>query len=388
MEKRDYYEVLGVDRGADAAACKRAYRQLALKYHPDRNPNSREAEEKFKEASEAYSVLSDPEKRQIYDQFGHQGLAGNGAAGGYTVNDFSDLFGDILGDLFGVGSSRGRSGARRGDDLQYELEIPFEDAVFGCTQEISIPRNEACERCSGSGCEPGTRRAACGTCGGRGQIYTRQGFLTLSRTCSRCRGSGQAIQHPCGTCRGAGKSRVQRKRKVEIPAGVDDDTRIRLTGEGDAGSGGGPRGDLYVLIHVRGNDVFTREENDLHCQVRINVAQAALGTRVMVPTLEGGEEITLSPGTQAGTRRLLRGKGVPHFRSGRRGNLYAHVEVVVPRSLTSQQRALFQQLETALDPEPHADAHENGFFEKLKEGLRNPFAHRTDPPPGEDRPKA
>lgn len=364
MAKRDYYEVLGVGRDTGEADCKRAYRQLAMKYHPDRNPDSKEAEEKFKEASEAYSVLSDPEKRRLYDQFGHEGLASNG---GFNVNDFSDLFGDVFRDFFG-GGSRGRSRAQRGDDLQYELEIDFEDAVFGCSKEIRIPRTESCERCSGSGREPGSRSSSCNTCGGRGQVYTQQGFFTMSRTCSRCRGSGQVIERPCLTCRASGQQRVQRKRRIEIPAGVDQGSRMCLPGEGNAGSNGGPRGDLYVIIHVREHEIFRREDADLHCQVRINVAQAALGARVRVPTLEGEETHTVKPGTQSGARLLLRGKGVPHVRGSRRGNLYAHIEVDIPKTLNHGQRALFEQLGKALESDPQPPG--NGFFGKLRDGLR------------------
>jgi molecular chaperone DnaJ len=356
-QQRDYYEVLGVGRGADGGECKRAYRKLAMKYHPDRNPDSKDAEEKFKEASEAYSVLSDPEKRQIYDQYGHEGLSAR--TGGFNTSDFPDIFG------MGRG---GRSGSRRGDDLQYELEIDFEDAVFGCSKEIRIPRTESCERCDGSGCEPGTRRVSCGTCGGRGQVYSQQGFLTMSRTCSRCRGTGQMIQRPCSSCRGSGLEQVQRTRRIDIPAGVDTGNRMRLAGEGNAGSSGGARGDLYVLIHVRRHDVFRREEADLHCRVKINVSQAALGARIKVPTLEGEETHTVRPGTQSGSRLLLRGKGVPKLRGSRRGDLYAHLDVDIPKRLNRDQRALFERLGEALEADPQPA--DGGFFGKLREGLR------------------
>lgn len=363
-EKRDYYEVLGVERGASAEECKRAYRRLAMKFHPDRNPDSKTAEESFKEASEAYGVLSDPEKRQAYDRFGHAGLSGNG---GFNATDFPDIFGDILSDFFGTGSRR-RSGASRGDDLQYELEISFEDAVFGCSKELRIPRAESCDRCDGSGCEPGSRRAACGDCGGRGQIHTQQGFFSLSRTCPRCRGAGQVIQQPCSTCRGAGLQQVRRKRNLDIPAGVDDGTQMRLTGEGNAGRNGGPRGDLYVLIRVDEHDVFRRENSDLHCTVRINIAQAALGSPIQVPTLEGGEVHTVKPGTQSGTHLLLRGKGVAQVRGRRRGDLYAHLEVDVPKRLTADQRRLLEELGKTFDgPSPPP---QNGIFSKIRDGLR------------------
>lgn len=363
VEKRDYYEVLGVGHGAGEAECKRAYRKLAMKYHPDRNPGSREAEEKFKEASEAYSVLSDPEKRRVYDQFGHAGLSGNGGA---SAPDFTDIFSDIFGDFFGMGS-RGRSTARRGDDLQYELEIDFEDAIFGCSKELRIPRDESCHRCSGSGCEPGSRKVTCNTCGGQGQVGIQRGFFTMRQTCSRCRGAGQIIQSPCTTCRGRGMERVQRTRKVEIPAGVDEGTQMRLTGEGSAGGNRGPRGDLYVLIHVREHEIFSRDGTDLTCTVRVNVAQAALGAKVAVPTLEGEETHSVRPGTQSGSRLTLPGRGVPAIRGRRRGNLYADIEVEIPKTLNREQRALFEKLgETLANGQKHTD---NGLLGKLRDKL-------------------
>lgn len=366
MEKRDYYEVLGVSRDADATACKRAYRKLAMQYHPDRNPDSRDAEEKFKEASEAYSVLSDPEKRARYDQFGHAGLAGNGGFNGSDLQDiFSEFFGD-LGDIFGTGSRRG-SRARRGDDLQYELEISFEDAVFGASKEIRLPRTEACDRCDGSGCEPGSRRGHCGNCGGRGQVVTQQGFFTMSRTCSRCGGSGQVIQQPCHRCRGRGVQQTQSNRTIHIPAGVDNEMRLQMRGSGNAGVNGGPSGDLYVLIRVRGHEVFERKDSDLHCRVKVNVAQAALGAKVSVPTLEGEEVHSIKPGTQSGDRLFIRGKGVPHVRGSQRGNLYAHVDVEVPKRLSRQQRELFEQLGASLETD-RSDS-DRGFFGKLRDGL-------------------
>ena len=359
-EKRDYYEVLGVGRNADESECKSAYRKLAMKYHPDRNPDSKEAEEKFKEASEAYGVLSDPEKRSRYDQFGHAGLSGNG---GFNASDFPDIFGDFFGDIFGMGRG-GRSGARRGDDLQYELDLDFEEAVFGCTKEVRVPRIEECDLCNGTGCEPGTRKVNCGTCGGRGQIYTQQGFFTMSRTCSRCRGTGQIVQKPCSSCNGDGLNRVQRKRRVDIPAGVDEGNRMRLPGEGNSGANGGPRGDLYVLIHVREHKLFRRDEADLHCTVHINVAQAALGAKVSVPTLEGDETHNVKPGTQSGSRLLLRGRGIPKLRGSRRGDLYAHVEVDIPQRLTRDQRKLFEELGQALEGESKQS--DGGLFGKFR----------------------
>ena len=367
VQKRDYYDVLGVPRGADEAQCKRAYRKLAMKHHPDRNPGSKEAEEKFKEASEAYSVLSDPEKRQVYDQYGHEGLAGGGM-GGFNASDFPDIFGDIFGDFFGTSSRRGRSRATSGDDLLYELEIDFEDAAFGCSREIQIPRNETCEDCDGSGAAPGTRPVHCNRCGGRGQVQTQQGFFVMSRTCSTCRGTGQIIEQLCPTCAGRGLRQVQRKRAVDIPAGVDDGMRLRLSGEGGVGSNGGPRGDLYVQIHVREHEIFKREDADIHCHVSINVAQAALGAKVAIPTLEGEEIHTIKPGTQSGARLMLRGKGIQHVRGSRRGDLYAHVDVEIPKRLNREQRELFEQLGTTLTVEQTSD--EDSFFDKLRDGFR------------------
>ena len=367
VQKRDYYEVLGVPRGADEAQCKRAYRKLAMKHHPDRNPGSKEAEEKFKEASEAYGVLSDPEKRQVYDQYGHEGLAGGGM-GGFNASDFPDIFGDIFGEFFGTSTRRGRSRAKSGDDLLYELEIDFEDAAFGCSKEIQIPRNETCESCDGSGAEPGTRPVQCNRCGGRGQVHTQQGFFMMSRTCSSCRGTGQIIQQHCTICGGRGLRQIQRKRKVDIPAGVDDGMRLRLSGEGGVGSNGGLRGDLYVQIHVGEHEIFRREEADIHCDVRINVAQAALGAKVAIPTLEGEETHTIKPGTQSGARLMLRGKGIQHVRSSRRGDLYAHVDVEIPKKLSREQRELFEQLGAVLGA--GQDPEEESFFENLRDRFR------------------
>lgn len=364
-QKRDFYEVLGVGRGADASACKRAYRKLAVKYHPDRNPGSKEAEEKFKEASEAYSVLSDPDKRRLYDQFGHEGLSGR--AGGFNPGDFPDIFGDIFGDLFG-GSGRSRNRRQRGDDLQYELEIDFEEAVLGCVKELVIPRVEHCDECSGTGCAPGTSRTRCAPCRGTGQVSMRQGPFMMSRTCSRCRGEGQVVERPCGPCSGHGMRRVDRKRKVTIPPGVDTGNRVRMTGEGSAGRNGGPPGDLYVLIHVRNHDVFERDGADLHCRVRINVAQAALGSKVKVPTLDGDETHTVRPGIQSGDRLRLRGKGVQHLQRRRRGDLYAHIDVDIPKKLNRPQRELFEKLGQALEAD--GSGSDTGFFGKLREGLR------------------
>ena len=364
MAKRDYYEVLGLERGASSDDVKKAYRRLAMKFHPDRNDGDASAEEKFKEASEAYSILGDPEKRRTYDQFGHAGLSGNG---GFSASDFPDIFGDLFGDLFGSGR-RGRQGRRRGEDLQYQLDLDFEEAVFGCSKELRIPRIDRCDECEGSGCEPGTSKVRCRPCGGRGQVHVQQGFFTMSRTCSQCRGTGQIIAHPCMSCRGEGVRQVQRKRRVDIPAGVDDGNRMRLAGEGNVGPNGGPRGDVYVLVHVREHDIFERDQSDLHCTVKINVAQAALGGRVRIPTLGGDRVHSVRPGTQPGARLRLRGEGIPRLRGGRRGDLYAHIEVEIPKKLNRDQRALFERLGKALDGESRSP--DGSLFGKFRHGRK------------------
>ena len=363
VAKRDYYEVLGVGRDCSAQELKSAYRKLAMQYHPDRNPGSKQAEEKFKEASEAYSVLSDADKRARYDRFGHDGLAGSGFQPG-DFSDFSEVFGDLFSDFFG-GGRRQRNRPRRGSDLQYELEIDFEGAVFGFSTDIQFPRTEACARCSGAGAEPGSGRAACGACGGRGQVYYQQGFFSVGRTCSACQGAGQVIRNPCKSCSGAGSQRKERKLKVNIPPGVDHGARLRLSGEGESGPNGGPKGDLYVLVHVREHEIFHREKYDLHCRVPINVAQAALGAEIEAPTLEGGEPLKIRPGTEPGARYKLRGKGVPHLNSGRRGDLYVHAAVSIPKKLTAEQRKLFERLGESL-PAENAPADKN-FFDKLRD---------------------
>ena len=370
MAKRDYYEVLGIDRGAAPEVVKTAYRKLAMKYHPDRNPGDRSAEERFKEAAEAYSVLGDQDKRSRYDQFGHAGVSGAGQ-GGFNPQDFSD-FTDIFGDFFGFsdlfGGSGGRRRTRRGSDLQYELEIDFEEAVFGLHTEIQFPRLETCDLCSGSGAKPGTSPRACPTCGGRGQVYYQQGFFSVGRTCSACQGAGRVNEHPCDACRGAGSRRRQRKLKINVPPGVDTGTRLRLTGEGEAGGPGASPGDLYVLLRVRDHPVFHREDHDLHCEVPINIAQAALGADIQVPTLEGEEKLEIKAGVQSGSRFRLKGKGVPHVNSHRSGDLVVHIKVAVPPKLTSDQRKHFEALLELL-PANHEPS-EKGVFEKVKDFFR------------------
>lgn len=367
--KRDYYEVLGVGRDADEPALKSAYRKLALKFHPDRNPNDQEAEERFKEAAEAYSVLSDPQRRAAYDRFGHQAVQGAAGAGGFdssSFQDFSDIFGDFFGfgDLFGGGSRR-RNRAQRGDDVRYDLEISFEDAIRGVTVDIQVPRLEECGRCRGKGAEPEDGLTTCPMCRGRGELVYQQSFLSVRRTCSQCGGRGQIIRRPCRECRGEGYLRVERKLKVNIPAGVDTGTRLRLSQEGQPGVNAGPPGDLYVVLKVAEHPIFERHEDDLHCTVPINIAQAALGTEVDILTFDGLQTVKIPEGSQGGAKLKLRGLGVPRINSSGRGDLYVHVDVKVPSKLTREQRRLFEQLRETLPAEN--EPQERGFLDKVKD---------------------
>jgi molecular chaperone DnaJ len=351
--KRDYYEVLGVERTASDQEIKSAYRKLAMKYHPDRN-SAEDAEDKFKECSEAYAVLSDQEKRAVYDRYGHAGVesGGAGAGGGFgfdpsTFQDFSDIFGDLFGfgDMFGGG--RRRSRGQRGPDLRYDLTLEFEEAVFGHETTADIRRHETCETCDGNGAAPGKGPVTCRTCGGRGQVVSsRQGFLNFSvaRTCPACGGTGQVITDPCPTCKG--QQRVVKERTIEItvPAGVEDGTRIRYAGQGEAGVNGGPAGDLYVILHVKEHKLFARDGKDLHCAVPISFTQAALGAEIKIPTLEGDHTLKIPEGTQSGTVFRIRGKGVPVVNSRGKGDLFVEVKVNTPAKLTKHQRELLQQL--------------------------------------------
>jgi molecular chaperone DnaJ len=367
VSKRDYYEVLGVSRDADDQAVKSAYRRLALEHHPDRNPDNKDSEERFKEAAEAYSVLSDPQKRSAYDRFGHQGVQGAGGAGfdGAGFTDLSDILGEFfgMGDMFGGGRRRG--GPQRGDDLRYDLEIEFERAVFGMTAEIQAPRLEACKHCKGKGAEPGIGSTTCPTCRGRGEVLYQQSFLSIRRTCGQCNGAGEIIKKRCTVCAGEGYRRVDRKIKVNIPAGVDNGTRLRLSQEGNPGPNGGPPGDLYVIIKVRDHAIFDRHGNDLHCRLPVNVAQAALGAEIEVATLDGVERVKVAEGTQTGAQFRIRGKGVPHVNGHGRGDLFVHIDVKVPPKLNRAQRELFEKLREVLpvDNEPA----EKGLFEKVKD---------------------
>ncbi|HEX8189070.1 MAG TPA: molecular chaperone DnaJ [Pyrinomonadaceae bacterium] len=352
MAKRDYYEVLGVSRGANEAEIKSAYRKLAVRYHPDKNPGDAEAEEKFKEAAEAYSVLSDAEQRARYDRFGHSGVAG---AGGAQANWGAQGFGgieDILGDLFGFGDVFGgragaggrRGSAQRGADLRYDLEMTLEEASEGMTAQLRVPRLEACEGCKGTGAAPGTQPETCPGCGGTGQVRYQQGFFSVARTCGQCRGAGRVIRTPCEQCKGAGRVEREKQIEVKIPAGVETGSRLRLAGEGEAGAQGGPAGDLYVVIHVKEHDVFERQGNNLYASVPVTFAQAALGAETTVQTLDGQESLKVPAGTQTGTVFRLKGHGMPVLGGRGRGDLFVSVTVVTPTTLTREQRKLLEQL--------------------------------------------
>ena len=368
--KADYYEVLGVARGASDQEIKSAYRKLALKFHPDRNPGSKDAEERFKEAAEAYSVLQDPDKRRRYDAYGHAGV-GSAAGGGFDPSTFSD-FGDILGDFFGFGDvfgSRRRGGPRRGADLRYNLELTFEEAVFGTETHIQIPRAEACTACNGRGSAPGTEPSTCTSCHGSGQVTFQQGFFSVARTCSRCRGAGRIITSPCKQCGGEGQVPLERKLQIKIPPGVDSDSQLRVSGEGEAGSAGGPAGDLYVVLRVQDHTFFKRDGAGLFCDIPVTVPQAALGAVVEVPTLGGGKsKITVPEGTQTGATFRIRGQGVPHLGSKGRGDLHVTVRVMVPTKLSSEQRRLLEQLAKTL-PIPEIEERDRSIFEKMKDML-------------------
>jgi molecular chaperone DnaJ len=350
MSKRDYYEILGVNRDASDDEIKKAYRKLAMKYHPDRNPDNPKAEEHFKEAKEAYEILSDNGKRGAYDQYGHAGVdpqAGMGGAGGAGMGGFADAFGDIFGDIFGGGGGRGgRSNVYRGADLRYNLEISLEDAARGAETKIRIPTMENCDTCKGSGAKPGTQPTTCTTCGGHGQVRMQQGFFSIQQTCPRCHGSGKMVQSPCGTCQGSGRVKQHKTLVVKIPSGVDEGDRIRLSGEGEDGVNGGPPGDLYVVIQIKAHGVFQRDHDDLHCEMPISFTVAALGGEIDIPTLDGHAKIKIPAETQSGKVFRLRGKGIKGVRSQHHGDLMCHVIVETPVSLTERQKELLRELET------------------------------------------
>ena len=344
MAKRDYYEVLGVARDVDEAGLKKAYRRLAMKYHPDRNPDDAVAEEKFKEAKEAFEILGDGNRRAAYDQFGHAGVDRSaGMGGGRGGGSFNDIFGDVFGDIFGGGRSGGRQ-AYRGSDLQYNLETTLENAVNGTTVKIKIPTLATCHRCDGSGSKAGTSSTSCGTCNGVGQVRMQQGFFSVQQTCPKCHGSGQVIKDPCNVCHGRGRVEETKTLSVKIPPGVDTGDRIRLTGEGEAGEKGGPPGDLYVQISVLPHSIFDRDHADLLCRVPINIITASLGGELEVPTLGGRVKLRIPPGTQSEKVFRLRGKGIKPIRGGAIGDLLCKVRVETPVNLTSDQKSLFEKL--------------------------------------------
>ncbi|NBV25489.1 MAG: molecular chaperone DnaJ [Proteobacteria bacterium] len=377
--KRDYYEVLGVERGASAEDIKKSYRKLAVKFHPDKNPGDKAAEEKFKELGEAYEALSDPQKRGAYDQFGHAafdprmraGAGGGRGGGGAGFHDPMDIFRDFFGgggasfeDLFGEGQ-RNPSGPKRGSDLRYDLELEFEEAVMGCEKEISITKLDQCETCRGAGGEQGASVKPCGTCGGRGQIIRSKGIFRVAQTCPDCDGAGQKIDKPCRQCRGSGRRERPSKIKLKIPPGVDNGARLRSTGNGESGTRGGPSGDLYVVLHVREHGLFNRDGDDLICEVPVSFTQAALGADIEVPTMSGRSTVRMPSGTQHGTVFRLRGKGVQNIQGHGVGDLLLRVQVEVPTKLSAEQRAkLVEFAELCKDDNVHDDA--TGFFTKAK----------------------
>lgn len=362
---RDYYEVLGVERGADEAALKSAFRKLAMEHHPDRNGGCEDAAGRFKEINEAYSILSDPQKRAAYDRFGHAGVNGSGGGGGggqfHDVNDiFNEVFGDVFGDMFG-GRGRQRSGPARGQDLRYDLEISLEQAYAGSEVEIIVPASINCESCDGSGAKPGTSPTVCGGCGGAGRVRASQGFFSIERACPRCGGSGRLVLDPCEECHGHGQVRKQRTLQVRIPAGVDDGARIRLAGEGDAGARGGPRGDLYIFLSVKPHELFDRDGLDLLCTVPVPMSVAALGGEIEAPCLMGGDncdgncriEVSVPEGSQTGRTVRLKGKGMPSLRSRDRGDLVVELFVETPTKLSARQKELMREFAEICGEQQH-----------------------------------
>jgi molecular chaperone DnaJ len=367
--KKDYYEVLGVNRDASDEEIKKAYRKLAMKHHPDRNPDNPKSEEHFKEAKEAYEALSDEQKRAAYDQYGHAAFDGSGAGGPFGAGgagagfDFSDIFGDIFG-----GGRSGRGGPQRGSDLRYNLEITLEQAARGTETKIRIPTMSECEVCHGSGAEAGTQPTTCTTCNGQGQVRVQQGFFSIQQTCPRCHGSGKIIAKPCKGCNGAGRIKQHKTLSVKIPAGVDNDDRIRLTGEGETSPNGGTTGDLYVVIHIKPHTVFQREHNDLHCEMPISFSTAALGSEIEIPTLDGVARIKIPAETQSGKVFRLRGKGIKGVRSTSHGDLHCHVVVETPINLTDRQKELLRELETInAENSDHHNPRAKSWMDKVKD---------------------
>lgn len=363
MIKKDYYEILGLSRNSTSEEIKKSYRQMALNFHPDRNPDNKEAEEKFKEAAEAYSILIDPEKRSIYDRYGQDGLRGEGFSGftGFNSSVFKD-FEDILGnffnfgfrDIFGTQQREGADYPQRGRDLVLEFEITLEDAAFGTDNDIKLSRMELCPICDGTKLRPGTQKSVCRHCQGRGQVRYQQGFFSIMRSCPQCKGSGDIITTPCEECRGSGKVKKKRELKIKIPAGVDDHTRLRIEGEGEAGDRSAPRGDLYVVIRTKKHDFFEREENNLYCEISMPFTQAALGAKIEIPTLEENEVLKIPAGTQSGEVFRIKGKGIKSLQSYRKGDLFVKVNVKIPGNLTKQQKELLRHFAKSRGENPEA----------------------------------
>ncbi|MBE7635797.1 molecular chaperone DnaJ [Sneathiella sp. P13V-1] len=372
MSKRDYYEVLGADRGADASTLKKAYRKMAMKYHPDRNPDDAEAEEKFKEINEAYEILKDDQKRAAYDQYGHAafengGMGGAGGFGGMGGGGFSDIFEDLFGDFMG-GGRRGGNGQSRGSDLRYNMEITLEEAFHGKETEISIPSSVECDSCDGSGAADGSSPVNCGTCQGHGKVRAQQGFFTIERTCPTCHGQGRVIDKPCGKCHGEGRVEKEKTLSINIPAGVDDGNRIRLTGEGEIGQRGGPPGDLYIFLTIADHRIFQRDGQNLHCRVPIPMTTAALGGDIEVPTLDGARaKVSISAGSQSGRKFRLRGKGMPIMNTSGHGDMYIHTIVETPVNLTKRQKELLKEFEE--EGKGSHNPESEGFFSRVKDFL-------------------
>lgn len=369
MSKRDYYEVLGVEKAADEKDIKKAYRRVAMKYHPDRNPDDPDADDKFKEATEAYDVLMNAEKRAAYDRFGHSGVDPNMGAGGFGAGggSFSDIFGDVFGDIFGGGGGRGRGGPQRGSDLRYTLDISLEDAVKGTTVEIKVPTLATCEECDGSGARKGSSPVDCTTCGGIGQVRMQQGFFQVQQTCPTCRGRGKMISDPCGKCHGQGRVEKRKTLSVKVPPGVDTGDRIRLSGEGEAGPDGGPPGDLFVQMSVRQHPIFERDGKNLYCEVPITFVAAALGGELEVPTLDGRVKLKIPAETQTGKLFRLRGKGVKPVRGGNVGDLLCRAVVETPVNLTKRQKELLDELRETLGEDGHRQSpRQHSWFEGVK----------------------
>lgn len=373
MAKRDYYEVLGLERNASETDIKKAYRRLAMKHHPDRNPDDKTAEAKFKEANEAYEILADAQKRAAYDQFGHAGIDPSMAAGarggfqGGAGGNFADIFGDVFGDIFGGGGGGRRGQVHRGADLRYNLELSLEEAVRGTEVRIRVPTLEACETCHGSGAKAGTSATSCATCGGHGQVRMQQGFFSIQQTCPACRGSGKVIKSPCDSCHGQGRKKASKTLSVKVPSGVDDGDQIRLAGEGEAGESGAPAGDLYVQVRLKPHELFKRDGDDLHCEMPMSFATATLGGDIEIPTLDGRANLKIPAATQTGKVFRLRGKGVRNVRTHATGDLYCHASVETPVNLSKRQKELLGEFEASLrEGGARHSPREQSWVEKLK----------------------